>query len=861
MTAPPPAPTSRAGGRRLRRFWRLRWIVALAVAAGLAAAAPGAAATTAPTAAPGGAVAPDDPRTAPDGPGPGGSDIIRPEVVDEIPGTRVESLALPAGAARFVPLAPQRILDTRPGATQIGYSGPKPGAGATVGLTVRGVAGVSMTATAVVGNLTVTEANGPGYVTAYPSGQPRPLASNLNPEFAGQTIPNSTIVPIGTGGGISLYTLTGSHLVFDVVGYFEPVGAAVAAGRVVTVPPARIFDSRPPPYTLNSTGTRLPAGPCTTIPVAGRGGVPADATGAVLNVTATEPLAPGWVQVGPAGGYTRGASSNLNLEYAGQTIPNQVIVPLGAGGAIGVDVQAATHLVVDVTGYVTGPTAGSSETGLFVPLTPARVLDTRERGIEPWPGANVGIVTGGYGGVPRTAYGAVAINATLVDADAPGFVQLAPARTLVPGASSTLNAARAGQVIANAAIVAASNQGVDAYVQSGAHLVADVVGYFTGGPQSAYTDPLGILTDGLLTRSVGTGTDRFAVWVCTVPPNTTHPDYLPYVQSGDMRANTPASAAAHFEEATEAFFSAVSRFRYFPEFDPAGTIALLPAEGPDDCLDRARAATGDPFTNVAATDTAGYRGGFGGPGSIAITTPPSGATLFTGPDVTGRGLWVGGGAASDPSDTTIAHEIGHTLHWPHSYLGPASEYDNPVDLMSGSPFPGGWCPPYPGASILWSGCAYQHTLAINRYASGWIDPTDVVVHASGTTTVDLAHPLGANLANPLTQRTQLLVAPSGDPKVVATIEARPQVTWDAILGQGGVAVHVSDQRTASCSLGALLGGCISLERRVAQFTGSPNAYTHVLAPGATLTLRGLTIQVLATTATGYQVRVSGTFVP
>ncbi|MFO1536299.1 MAG: hypothetical protein ACKOVH_00475 [Actinomycetota bacterium] len=345
------------------------------------------------------------------------------------------------------------------------------------------------------------------------------------------------------------------------------------------------------------------------------------------------------------------------------------------------------------------------------------------------------------------------------------------------------------------------------------------------------------------------------MWVCTVPSNTSVPFYQQFVAAGDMRAVTPASAAAHFRDASLAYFSAISHFRYHPVFEAAGTLALLPNQGPEQCVTRAENATGAPYTAVIAVDTSGYGGGFGGPGLIAGTTPVSGATLFDTADVTGRSLWVGGSAAGFPIDTTITHEIGHTLHWPHSYLNPADEYDNPVDLMSGSPFPGGWCAWPPDSGSLTSGCRYQHTLAINRYASGWIDPSDVTVHTSGTTTVTLAHPLAWG--------TQLLVAKSANPEAIATIEARPQVTWDAILGQGGVAVHVSDQRATACdpAWSGSFGSCISLERRASQFVGASDSYTHVLAPGTSLTHRGLTIQVLATTATGYQVRVSGTFVP
>ena len=55
---------------------------------------------------------------------------------------------------------------------------------------------------------------------------------------------NLAVVPLGQQGRISVYMEHRSELVVDVVGYFTPVGAAVAAGRYVGLTPGRILDSR-----------------------------------------------------------------------------------------------------------------------------------------------------------------------------------------------------------------------------------------------------------------------------------------------------------------------------------------------------------------------------------------------------------------------------------------------------------------------------------------------------------------------------------------------------------------------------------------------------------------------------------------
>src|SRR5205823_7125872 len=76
--------------------------------------------------------------------------------------------------AIFEPLSPVRILDTRDGTGTVGGSTAPLGPGGALDLQVTGVGGVPSDATAVVMNVTYTEATAPGFVTIWPSGETRP---------------------------------------------------------------------------------------------------------------------------------------------------------------------------------------------------------------------------------------------------------------------------------------------------------------------------------------------------------------------------------------------------------------------------------------------------------------------------------------------------------------------------------------------------------------------------------------------------------------------------------------------------------------------------------------------------------------
>lgn len=114
----------------------------------------------------------------------------------------------------FVPANPTRSLDTRDTFAS------SPAAQTTVG-----VMPVPDNVAAVDGNVTVTGTLGAGFVTTYPAGQIRPLASALNVSGAGQTSANHAIVTVGDSG-LLLFTQTGAQMVFDVDGWF--VGKPIA---------------------------------------------------------------------------------------------------------------------------------------------------------------------------------------------------------------------------------------------------------------------------------------------------------------------------------------------------------------------------------------------------------------------------------------------------------------------------------------------------------------------------------------------------------------------------------------------------------------------------------------------------------
>ena len=387
----------------------------------------------------------------------------------------------------FVAVSPARLLDTRPGQPTIDGTGAGAGlvaAGGTITVSVSGRGGVPATGVAaVVVNVTAVDPRGGGFVTVFASGTAQPVASNLN-VTAGQIVPNLVTAAVGPDGRLALFASTTTHLIVDVMGWF-PTG-----GTFTPTAPSRLLDTRPGQPTVDgrSAGSgALGAGGSIRVPVTGRGGVPARGAGAVVvNVTAVEPYAGGFVTVFAAGG-PRPLASNLNVVPSG-IVPNLVIVSIGADGQIELFGSASTHLVVDVLGWFPAD-------GAFHGTSPSRLLDTRpgqptidglaEGAGQTSSGVPMRVRVTGRGGVPASGVGSVVVNVTSTDARGAGFVSVYASGAPRPTASN-LNVV-AGQIVPNLVITAIGSDGrIELYASSPMHLIVDVMGWF---PPDAASPP------------------------------------------------------------------------------------------------------------------------------------------------------------------------------------------------------------------------------------------------------------------------------------------------------------------------------------------------------------------------------------
>ncbi len=379
------------------------------------------------------------------------------------------SPSIPVGAAlsstSFTAIGPIRLIDTRDGGVDA------PAAGTVVVIPVRSRPGVPADAVAASINIVATDARGPGFVTVWGDGV-LPDTSALNIDRAGQTRANFAITPIGADGNIRLFTQAGAHLVVDLTGVFRPATVATA-GRLVPLGPARLLDTRETLDPLAPTQVRTID--ATTV------GVPANAAAAVVSFTAIG--APGWYAAWPAGSPWPGTSV-VNTELADAPATASAIVPL-IDGRFDISSLRGGDVVLDVNGYFTGAGSSSSTEGLFVPIAPTRVADTRGSSGALAPiGPAATLNTAEFPFSTATA-GSVAINITIVDPAGDGFLTAYPTGTSRPNAA--VSNALSRQVLAAGTITPASALGVNVYAQARTHLVIDTTGYFITAARAAPT--------------------------------------------------------------------------------------------------------------------------------------------------------------------------------------------------------------------------------------------------------------------------------------------------------------------------------------------------------------------------------------
>lgn len=390
-------------------------------------------------------------------------------------------------------VAQGRILDTR-ASSQVGpYSSPFPG-GTWRAIDVAGTAGVPSSGVAAVAlNFTVVSPTTAGLIHAdLDEATPNATVTYMN-YIAGTTTSNSGVVTVASDGKIQVYTSTRTDMLIDVQGYYTQ--GSPAAGGYVPITPQRIVDTR--------TGLGLPASPLqpgttSTIQVTGRAGIPAGASGAIVNFTVVNQTKASWISPYPADGTRSLASVNFGPTTdatAAQVGLSTTQAPVGAFKLY--NASATTDLVVDVVGYFTSGIHGG---GFFPSL--GRVLDTRQSQALA-AGGTVSVQIEGLAGVPYTRVAAVAADIAVVAPSASGYLRAWAAGTSEPG-TSVLNYQPSSNQSNMATVGVGSNGAIEVSNHSSApvDIVLDIEGWYgiTYDPSAEKVLPgVQISTDGWIT--------------------------------------------------------------------------------------------------------------------------------------------------------------------------------------------------------------------------------------------------------------------------------------------------------------------------------------------------------------------------
>ncbi len=365
---------------------------------------------------------------------------------------------------RFEASTPCRLVDTRSG---FGFQAPSID---RIRVQVTGRCNVPREAVAASFTVTVSQPTGAGYLTMWPATTSIPEVSTLNFE-QGDDRANGAIVRLAGDGAVDITASAPTQILLDVTGWFVPV-AASTSGRFVPVEPDRIFDSR-------AYGFSRPLNAGEIVTIALPGGTPKDAAAVAVNLTSVAPSPPGYLTAFPAGTEPPEASA-VNTNAANQTRAASTLVAVSPQG-LSIFSKAGGHVIVDLTGWFTGPSAPETGAGLFVANdAPLRVRDTRSA--DPvWDGGAVDI------GLPVGGASAIAANVTLVGSHDPGFLTAFAGRTTQPE-TSTVNVDRKGATAANLALLPISTTGLTVASEGGADVLIDLTGWFVGEPVSAFAD-------------------------------------------------------------------------------------------------------------------------------------------------------------------------------------------------------------------------------------------------------------------------------------------------------------------------------------------------------------------------------------
>jgi hypothetical protein len=360
--------------------------------------------------------------------------------------------------------------------------------------------------TAVMLNVTTTDAAAGGSLTVFPGDQSPPSSPSL---FFLPGRDSSTFVQVSTGstGTVSLVASATTDVVVDLEGYvsstqgdgggrYRPVGARGSGARVcATVPPVGASSPPSPCGSDGGPGNVLAPGSPVTMVLAGQDGVPASgASAALLSVAVRDPAGPGHLSAYPAD-RPAGVAAVLNFTTGTPSV-NQVVVPLSSTGSVTFSSSAPTDLAVRLLGYFAAGAAASG--GEYTPeITPVRICDTRggnPSGLEPpatqcnpavsagrdlplRAGGSRSVRVVGLGYVPTEAR-AVVLVVTALPGSAPGYLSVDPDGPGALPADLTYLGGVAQTGTVTATLSSAGSVRVANVGPQSANVVVDLVGWY-----------------------------------------------------------------------------------------------------------------------------------------------------------------------------------------------------------------------------------------------------------------------------------------------------------------------------------------------------------------------------------------------
>ena len=149
-----------------------------------------------------------------------------PQAVRAPRGARTDAVSPALPPLPFIALNPCRVADTRGNGFTGAYGPPSLIANATRSFTIAGQCGIPSTAAAVSFNFAALNVSAAGDLRVFPAGGGVPLVSTLNYNGNTPNIANAAVVPLGTGGAITVQAdATSIDLIIDVNGYYDGSGA------------------------------------------------------------------------------------------------------------------------------------------------------------------------------------------------------------------------------------------------------------------------------------------------------------------------------------------------------------------------------------------------------------------------------------------------------------------------------------------------------------------------------------------------------------------------------------------------------------------------------------------------------------